>query len=35
MTVRDPERSIPFYAPFFADPDGIKLEVVYEPQTNP
>jgi catechol 2,3-dioxygenase-like lactoylglutathione lyase family enzyme len=24
-----------YYAAFFADPDGIKLEVVYEPTTNP
>jgi catechol 2,3-dioxygenase-like lactoylglutathione lyase family enzyme len=24
-----------YYAAFFADPDGIKLEVVYEPLTNP
>jgi catechol 2,3-dioxygenase-like lactoylglutathione lyase family enzyme len=24
-----------YYAVFLADPDGIKLEVVYEPQTNP
>lgn len=23
-----------YYAVFFADPDGIKLEVVYEPRTN-
>lgn len=24
-----------YYAAFFADPDGVKLEVVYEPITNP
>lgn len=24
-----------YYAAFFADPDGMKLEVVYEPGTNP
>jgi catechol 2,3-dioxygenase-like lactoylglutathione lyase family enzyme len=24
-----------YYAVFFADPDGVKLEVVYEPGTNP
>lgn len=24
-----------YYAAFFADPDGAKLEVVYEPTTNP
>lgn len=24
-----------YYAAFYADPDGLKLEVVYEPQTNP
>lgn len=24
-----------YYAAFFADPDGLKLEVVYEPVTNP
>ena len=24
-----------YYAAFFADPDGVKLEVVYEPGTNP
>jgi glyoxylase I family protein len=24
-----------YYAAFFADPDGVKLEVVYEPQGNP
>lgn len=24
-----------YYAAFFADPDGVKLEVVYEPPTNP
>jgi catechol 2,3-dioxygenase-like lactoylglutathione lyase family enzyme len=24
-----------YYAAFFADPDGMKLEVVYEPVTNP
>ena len=24
-----------YYAVFFADPDGVKLEVVYEPLTNP
>lgn len=24
-----------YYAAFFADPDGVKLEVVYEPMTNP
>jgi catechol 2,3-dioxygenase-like lactoylglutathione lyase family enzyme len=24
-----------YYAAFFADPDGVKLEVVYEPQSNP
>jgi catechol 2,3-dioxygenase-like lactoylglutathione lyase family enzyme len=24
-----------YYAAFFADPDGLKLEVVYEPLTNP
>ena len=24
-----------YYAAFYADPDGIKLEVVYEPLTNP
>jgi glyoxylase I family protein len=23
-----------YYAAFFADPDGVKLEVVYEPRTN-
>ena len=24
-----------YYAAFFADPDGVKLEVVHEPATNP
>lgn len=24
-----------YYAAFFADPDGVKLEVVYEPLSNP
>lgn len=24
-----------YYAAFFADPDGVKLEVVYEPRSNP
>ncbi len=24
-----------YYAVFFADPDGVKLEVVHEPRTNP
>jgi glyoxylase I family protein len=24
-----------YYAVFFADPDGVKLEVVYEPRTHP
>lgn len=24
-----------YYAVFFADPDGVKLEVVFEPHTNP
>jgi glyoxylase I family protein len=24
-----------YYAAFFADPDGVKLEVVHEPRTNP
>ena len=24
-----------YYAAFFADPDGIKLEVVFEPAANP
>jgi catechol 2,3-dioxygenase-like lactoylglutathione lyase family enzyme len=24
-----------YYAAFFADPDGIKIEVVYEPRSNP
>jgi catechol 2,3-dioxygenase-like lactoylglutathione lyase family enzyme len=24
-----------YYAAFFADPDGIKLEVVHEPRSNP
>lgn len=24
-----------YYAAFFADPDGVKLEVVYHPPTNP
>jgi catechol 2,3-dioxygenase-like lactoylglutathione lyase family enzyme len=24
-----------YYAAFYADPDGIKLEVVYEPRSNP
>jgi glyoxylase I family protein len=24
-----------YYAAFFADPDGVKLEAVYEPTTNP
>lgn len=24
-----------YYAAFFADPDGVELEVVYEPLTDP
>lgn len=24
-----------YYAAFFADPDGMKIEVVYEPRSNP
>lgn len=24
-----------YYAAFYADPDGVKLEVVYEPKSNP
>jgi catechol 2,3-dioxygenase-like lactoylglutathione lyase family enzyme len=31
----DPAYSPGYYAVFFADPDGIKLEVVYEPRSNP
>lgn len=31
----DPHYSEGYYAAFFADPDGLKLEVVYEPRTNP
>jgi glyoxylase I family protein len=31
----DPAYSPGYYAAFFADPDGIKLEVVYEPRSNP
>jgi catechol 2,3-dioxygenase-like lactoylglutathione lyase family enzyme len=39
-TVLDPPAEYPtyskgYYAAFFADPDGLKLEVVYEPVTNP
>jgi glyoxylase I family protein len=30
-----PAYSEGYYAVFFADPDGIKLEVVYEPRANP
>ncbi len=30
-----PAYSPGYYAAFFADPDGLKLEVVYEPLTNP
>lgn len=38
--ILDPPSDYPDYAPeyyavFFADPDGVKLEVVYEPQSNP
>ena len=31
ISAGDPDRSIPFYAAFFADPEGFKLEVVYLP----
>ncbi len=30
-----PAYSEGYYAVFIADPDGVKLEVVYEPRTNP
>jgi catechol 2,3-dioxygenase-like lactoylglutathione lyase family enzyme len=30
-----PHYSPGYYAVFFADPDGLKLEVVYEPRSNP
>jgi catechol 2,3-dioxygenase-like lactoylglutathione lyase family enzyme len=30
-----PAYSPGYYAAFFADPDGLKLEVVYEPRSNP
>jgi len=30
-----PAYSEGYYAVFFADPDGVKLEVVHEPRTNP
>ena len=30
-----PAYSKGYYAAFFADPDGIKLEVVFEPLSNP
>jgi catechol 2,3-dioxygenase-like lactoylglutathione lyase family enzyme len=30
-----PDYAPGYYAAFFADPDGLKLEVVYEPQSNP
>lgn len=32
---RGPAYSPGYYAAFFADPDGLKLEVVYEPRSNP
>lgn len=31
----DPAYTPGYYAAFFADPDGVKLEVVYEPRSNP
>jgi catechol 2,3-dioxygenase-like lactoylglutathione lyase family enzyme len=31
----DPHYARGYYAAFYADPDGIKLEVVYEPRSNP
>jgi glyoxylase I family protein len=31
----DPHYSDGYYAAFYADPDGVKLEVVYVPQENP
>jgi catechol 2,3-dioxygenase-like lactoylglutathione lyase family enzyme len=31
----DPHYAKGYYAAFYADPDGIKLEVVYEPLSNP
>jgi catechol 2,3-dioxygenase-like lactoylglutathione lyase family enzyme len=31
----DPHYAPGYYAVFFADPDGLKLEVVYEPKSNP
>lgn len=31
----DPHYGPGYYAAFFADPDGLKLEVVYEPRSNP
>lgn len=31
----DPHYSAGYYAAFYADPDGVKLEVVYEPRSNP
>jgi hypothetical protein len=30
-----PQYAPGYYAVFFADPDGLKLEVVYEPSRNP
>jgi len=35
LSVGDPDRSVPFYTAFFADPDRVKVEVVHEPLTNP
>lgn len=32
---KGPAYSSGYYAVFFADPDGLKLEVVYEPRSNP
>jgi glyoxylase I family protein len=31
----DPHYAPGYYAAFYADPDGVKLEVVYEPRSNP
>lgn len=35
ISVGDPDASIPFYAAFFADPDGFKIEVAYLPSAQP
>jgi hypothetical protein len=34
-SVQQPVRGQGYYAAFYADPDGMKVEVVYEPHSNP